>query len=97
MIALQAIGVLALVVGVVMVARAPALSDLRRDLRPSHLAPRLRVASALPGGHPPLLAEEQPDASTPADTAGPADAARSRDLSAPRPAVQTSGHDPSGA
>ena len=97
MIALQAIGVLALVVGVVMVARAPALSDLRRDLRPSHLAPRLRVASPLPGGHPPQLAEEQPDASTPADTTGPADAARSRDLSAPRPAVQTSGHDPSGA
>lgn len=54
MIAVQIIGVVALVAGVILVARAPALADLR----PAHLAPHLRLphqpAQDLPPEGPPL-------------------------------------------
>jgi drug/metabolite transporter (DMT)-like permease len=54
MIAVQIIGIVALVAGVVLVARAPALADLR----PPNLAPRLPGRVRPPG--PSLVAEEVP-------------------------------------
>jgi drug/metabolite transporter (DMT)-like permease len=53
MIAVQIIGVVALVAGVILVARAPALADLRPAQLAPHLAPRLRIPHPPPPVPPP--------------------------------------------